>query len=246
MEPNNEPNMKPNNEPDIEPDNKPDIKPGNEPNIEPNNKSNIEPMKSDIEPMETNLDCNDESSDESNGWSSNEDISLISPLNLHTGMTFSSWTIVNKLIKAFAYHNGFSVQKYHSEKSNRKCIRCIYLCRHSSIYKPVKDKSLEKQRNKSSAQIDCSWKIHIRFQKKSHNLRVSSFVDKHKSHPLTPGHLGATDQYRLLKASYPYHTLYKKDIYNAIQQFHNENDPNLNDAARLLEYLLDQKYNNNN
>ncbi|CAG8832535.1 39637_t:CDS:2, partial [Gigaspora margarita] len=58
------------------------------------------------------------------------------------------------------------------------------------------------------------------------------------------GHLGATDQHRLLKASYPHHTLHKKDLYNAIQQFRNENDPNLNNVARLLEYLLDQKHNN--
>ncbi|CAG8675076.1 18130_t:CDS:2, partial [Cetraspora pellucida] len=245
MGPNNEPNMKPNNEPDMEPDNKPDMEPGNKPDIKPNNESDIEPVESDIEPMETNLDCNDESSNESGGWSSYEDISLISPPNLHTEMTFSSWTIVNKSIKAFAYHNGFS---------------------------PIKDKSLEKQRNKSFARIDCPWKIHIQFQKKSRHLRVSSFVDKHESHPLTPvncqfapqyqrltqeisknikfytqeGHLEATDQYRLLKASYPHYTLHKKDIYNAIQQFRNESDPNLNDAARLLEYLLNQKHNNNN
>ncbi|CAG8695646.1 4746_t:CDS:2 [Cetraspora pellucida] len=217
-----------NNKPNIGPNNKPNMKPNNEPNMEPDNKPDMEPepIESDIESIETNLDCNDESSDKSNGWSSDEDISLIN----------------------FAYHNGFSVRKYHSEKLNRKCIRHTYLYRYFSIYKPVKDKSLEKQRNKSSAQIDCPWKIHIRFQKKSYDLRVFSFVDKHESHPLTPvncqfasqyrcltqeiskdikfytqeGHLGATDQYHLLKASYSHHTLYKKAIYNAIQQFHNE------------------------
>ncbi|CAG8620454.1 12585_t:CDS:2, partial [Cetraspora pellucida] len=202
MRPNNEPNMKPNNESDMEPDNKPDIEPGNEPDIEPNNESDIEPVESDIEPMETNLDCNDESNDESSGWSSDEDILLISPPNLHTGMTFSSWTIVNKSIKAFAYHNGFSHESH-----------------------PL-------------TSVNCQFAPQYR--------RLTQEISKNIKFYTQEGHLEATDQYRLLKASYPHYTLHKKDIYNAIQQFRNESDPNLNDAARLLEYLLNQKHNNNN
>ncbi|CAG8500357.1 14160_t:CDS:2 [Cetraspora pellucida] len=108
-------------------------------------------------------------------------------------MTFHLWTVVNRSIKAFAYHNGFSVQKYHSEKLNGKC----------ALLKDIKFYTQE-------------------------------------------GHLEVTDQYHLLKASHPHHTLHKKDLYNAIQQFYNDNNPNLDDTARLLKYLLNQRLNDNN
>ncbi|RIB17879.1 hypothetical protein C2G38_2142392 [Gigaspora rosea] len=161
----------------------------NEPEIVPveNNESEIRLVENDE--SEIDLVENDESeiglvendfehTDESGGWSSDEDISLIGSPELYAGKLFPSWTVVNRSIKAFAYHNGFSVRKYRSEKLNGKCIRRTYLCRHSYVYKPVKDKNPEKQRNKSSARVDCPWKIHIRYQKNSRGLKVSSFENK--------------------------------------------------------------------
>ncbi|CAG8547713.1 11326_t:CDS:2, partial [Cetraspora pellucida] len=144
---------------------------------------NNESYEPDIETVEFDFECN------------NESIAEV--------MIFPSWTVVNRSIKAFAYHDSFSIQKYRSEKLDRK------------------------------------FKIYIHYQKNSHNLKVYSFDSNHENHTLDPeGHLGATNQYRLLKALYPYHTLYKKDLYNTIQQFCNDNDPNLDDTAKLLKHLL--------
>ncbi|CAG8635912.1 3918_t:CDS:1, partial [Cetraspora pellucida] len=50
---------------------------------------NNESYEPDIETVKTNFECNDESTAESGNWSSDEDISLIEPLQLHTEMIFS-------------------------------------------------------------------------------------------------------------------------------------------------------------
>ncbi|CAG8847157.1 17238_t:CDS:2, partial [Gigaspora margarita] len=200
----------------------------------------VENDESEIELVKNDFEYNDENTDESSGWSSDENISLIGPPELYAKKLFSSWTIVNRSIKVFAYHNSFSVQKYRSEKLNGKCIRCTYLCQHSSVYKPVKNKTPEKQRNKSSA---------------CHSLKVSLFENKHENHTLDPINRQFAPQFRrLTQKIFKNIKFYTQEdhlgatnqhlLYNAIQQFCNENDPNLNDAARLLEYLLDQKHNN--
>ncbi|CAG8737746.1 1437_t:CDS:1, partial [Cetraspora pellucida] len=56
---------------------------------------NNESYEPDIETMKSDFECNNESIAESGGWNLDEDISLIEPSQLHTGMTFSSWTVVN-------------------------------------------------------------------------------------------------------------------------------------------------------
>ncbi|CAG8855500.1 41360_t:CDS:2, partial [Gigaspora margarita] len=160
----------------------------NEPEIVPveNNESEIGLVEND----ESEIDLVENNESEiglvENDFEHNDENTNERPPELYAGKLFPSWTIVNRSIKAFAYHNGFSIRKYHSEKLNGKCIRRTYLCQHSSVYKPVKDKNPEKQWNKSSARVDCPWKIHIHYQKNSRSLKVSSFENKYKNHTLDP------------------------------------------------------------
>ncbi|CAG8753044.1 13392_t:CDS:1, partial [Cetraspora pellucida] len=49
---------------------------------------NNESYEPDIKTVEFDIECNDESTAESGGWNSDEDISLIEPSQLHTEMTF--------------------------------------------------------------------------------------------------------------------------------------------------------------
>ncbi|CAG8769653.1 1851_t:CDS:2, partial [Gigaspora margarita] len=179
----------------------------------------VENDESEIGLVENDFEHNDKNTDESGGCSSDKDISLIEPPELYARKLFPSWTVVNRSIKAFAYHNGFSVRKYCSEKLNGKCIRHTYLCQYSSVYKPVKDKNPEKQWNKSSAWHENHTLDPINCQFAPQFQHLTQKILKNIKFYTQEGYLGATDQHRLLKALYPHHTLHKKDLYNAIQQF---------------------------
>ena len=47
--------------------------------------------------------------------------------------------------------------------------------------------------------------------------------------------------YPLLKHDYPDYPIYKKDLYNAIYQFHQKNNPGDTDASQMLQLLLEWK-----
>lgn len=56
------------------------------------------------------------------------------------------------------------------------------------------------------------------------------------------GLTSATSIFPLLKAKYPAHPIYKKDLYNAIQKYKTGNkDEFVNDASNLLRHLSNEK-----
>ncbi|KAF0504573.1 hypothetical protein F8M41_019486 [Gigaspora margarita] len=93
----------------------------------------VENVESEIGLVENDFEHNDENTDESGGWSSDKDISLIEPSELYAKKLFPSWTIVNRSIKAFAYHDGFSVRKYRSEKLNGTILG-VHICTNILLY----------------------------------------------------------------------------------------------------------------
>ncbi len=53
------------------------------------------------------------------------------------------------------------------------------------------------------------------------------------------GRIDSRSIYPLLKHDYPNHTIFKKDLYNAIYQFQFKNNPSDSDASQMLQILLD-------
>ena len=55
------------------------------------------------------------------------------------------------------------------------------------------------------------------------------------------GRMDSGSIYPLLKHDYPNHTIFKKDLYNAIYQFRLKNNPSDSDASQILQMLLNWK-----
>jgi len=55
------------------------------------------------------------------------------------------------------------------------------------------------------------------------------------------GRMDSGSIYPLLRHDYPYQHIHKKDLYNAVYQFRQENNSGDTDASQMLQQLLDWK-----
>ena len=55
------------------------------------------------------------------------------------------------------------------------------------------------------------------------------------------GLTSATSIFPLLKAKYPVHPIYKKDLYNAIHMFRCQKEPAKNNVCNIISSLLEKK-----
>lgn len=188
------------------------------------------------------------------------------PLELKTGLTFVNWAEFKIWIDSFAKEKGFNYKVRTSQMDGNIMRRVTYECSRSGIHRPQVSSDPTIRRNATSQRIQCPWKLNVTCPKTSSIIKINSFVNDH-NHNLTPmiqeiasrfrkltpemmsdiekyviqGRMDTGSIYPLLKHDYPNHTIFKKDLYNAVYQFRCKNNPGDLDASQMLQMLLDRK-----
>jgi len=187
-------------------------------------------------------------------------------LELKTGLTFSSWQEFNIWIDIFAKKKGFNYKVRTSQMDGEVLRRVTYECTRSGSHNPQVSSDPTKRRNATSQRTQCPWKINVTCPKTSNIVKINSFLDDHnhtltsqiqemapRFRKLTPemlsdikkyviqGRMDSGSIYPLLVHDYPNHTIFKKDLYNAVYQFRLKNNPGDLDASQMLQMLLNQK-----
>ncbi|RIB07075.1 hypothetical protein C2G38_464249 [Gigaspora rosea] len=83
--------------------------------------------------------------------------------NLYVGKLFVSWQEVTIFLDYYCKQKGFGYKKVRSKKSEGldDAKKRTFLCKHAGTYKPNKSAELDKQRNKTSCKVGCTWHINI-------------------------------------------------------------------------------------
>jgi hypothetical protein len=185
---------------------------------------------------------------------------------LKIGLTFTNWAEFKIWIENFAKKKGFSY-KVRTSRMDGEVIRNItYECSRSGAHNPQVSCDPTKRRNATSQRTQCPWKLNVAYPKSSNIVKINSFVDNH-NHTLTSsiqeiaprfrklttemladiekyviqGRMDSGSIYPLLQHDYPNHTIYKKDLYNAVYKFRAKNNPGDSDASQMLQMLLNWK-----
>ncbi|CAG8750762.1 16711_t:CDS:1 [Racocetra fulgida] len=204
---------------------------------------------------------------------SSEEENEESALKIYKNQTFQTWDDAETFLKKYTLEQGFSIRKRRTETCIEDGIEVMHKiswkCSCASKYKPKKVLNLEDQQNRRSKYTGCEWKINGNMLKSSlvvtfttvensHNHPMSSapsttiaynrklgedmieFVDFCVTHSITR----AQNIGQLLRGKFPSRKIYKKNLYNAIQNakiklsFKNELD-----ASNLLQHMYSLKTN---
>ena len=137
--------------------------------------------------------------------------------------------------------------------------RITYECTKSGTHISQTTSDPTKRRNAQSSRILCQWKLNATCPKTAGVVKINSFNNQH-NHPLTPriceiaprfrkitpkmmvdiekyvvqGRMDSGSIYPLLRHDYPDHPIYKKDLYNAVYQIREKNNPGETDASEML------------
>jgi MULE transposase domain/FAR1 DNA-binding domain len=206
------------------------------------------------------LDDTLQDDDQSDGDSNNQSLELVS------GLTFTSWNEFKNWLDRFALKEGFDYKIRTSEKDQGIIRRITYECTMSGSHNPQVTSDPTKRRNACSSRVLCPWKLNVTYPKKSGVVKINSF-NNHHNHPLTliiheiaprfrkltpemlvdiekyviQGRMDSASIYPLLKHDFPDQPIYKKDLYNAVYQFRQKNNPGNTDASQMLQQLLEWK-----
>jgi hypothetical protein len=187
-------------------------------------------------------------------------------LELISGLTFNSWDEFRSWINRFVLKEGFSYKIRSSEKVEGVIRRATYECTKSGSHTSQVTSDPAKRRNASSSRTSCPWKLNVTYPKTSGVIKINSFNNEH-NHPLTSivreiapqfrkltpemladiekyviqGRMDSASIYPLLRSDYPDQPIYKKDLYNAVYQFRQKNNPGDTDASQMLELLMKWK-----
>ncbi|CAB5388087.1 unnamed protein product [Rhizophagus irregularis] len=189
-----------------------------------------------------NMNTKDNLSDVSDDFISEENDGNLS---LQKGQTFETFEEVEKYLKQYCEQKGFEYRKRRVEYDNDNIVhKRTYECTKAAQYQPRKDKDPEKHRQRSSGSIGCQWHLNVTCPKSTEVIKISTIVDEH-NHPLNPNimihgvqfrrfseemksdileyltavpTMGAQTIYRLLTKKYPDIYIYRKNLYNAIQE----------------------------
>jgi hypothetical protein len=166
----------------------------------------------------------------------------------------------------FALKEGFDYKIRTSEKVEGVVRRATYECTRSGSHTPQVTSDPTKRRNASSSRTSCPWKLNVTFPKTSGVVKINSFTNEH-NHPLTSmiceiaprfrkltpamladiekyvvqGRMDSSSIFPLLRHDYPDQPIYKRDLYNAVYQFRQKNNPGNEDASQMLELLMKWK-----
>jgi hypothetical protein len=185
-----------------------------------------------------------------------------STTSLHEGQVFPSWKLCDSFMNEWSKNKGFGIIKDRVTKKGDYIRRRTYICEHRKKYTSNSNKDT------STKKISCPWHINASCPKENNpnfSVFVTKVVDEH-NHELSieaiafredkrfsdemlediqflTSHckMGATAQKRYLKAKYPTHPLYSRDLYAAIQKFCPTAKSLSNDAAKMSNWLDQQK-----
>jgi hypothetical protein len=169
----------------------------------------------------------------------------------------------------FALKEGFNYKIRTSEKVEGVVRRVAYECTKSGSHTSQVTSDPTKKRNVSSSRTSCPWKLNVTYPKSSGAIKINTFNNEH-NHPLTPmiremaprfrkltskmlvdiekyviqGRMDSASIYPLLRHDYPNQPIHKKDLYNAVYQFRQKNNPGDMDASKMLELLMEWKDSN--
>ncbi|CAB4385824.1 unnamed protein product [Rhizophagus irregularis] len=153
-----------------------------------------------------------------------------------------------------------------SKKEQGILRRVAYECTKSGSHNPQITSDPIKRHNAFSSRVLCSWKLNVTCPKKNGVVKINSF-NNHHNHSLTPiiheiaprfrkltpkmlediekyvnqGRMDSGSIYPLLRHNYPDQPIHKKDLYNAVYQFCQKNNPGATDASQMLQQLLEWK-----
>jgi len=192
----------------------------------------------------------------------NIDSSTSSNASLFEGKIFTSWELCDSFLNGWGKDNGFGIVKDRVTKKGDSIRRRTYICEHGKKYTSKSNKET------STKKMSCPWRLNASCPEENNPnffIYITKVVDEH-NHELNIGavifkevkkfndkmlkdiefltrhcKMGATSQRRYLEAKYPTHPIYSKDLYAAIQQFRPTAKSLLNDAAKMSNWLDEQK-----
>ena len=181
---------------------------------------------------------------------------------LFARQVFTSWELCDSFMLDFGKSKGFNIIKDRVTKEEGLIRRRTYICEYGKKYSSNSNKST------STKKISCPWRSNASCPKENNPnsaVFITKVVDEH-NHELNIEavefkegkrfsnemlediefltihcKMGATMQRRYLEAKYPSHPIYSKDLYAAIQKYRPSTKSLSNDAARMSDWLDEQK-----
>ncbi|CAJ0861144.1 1310_t:CDS:1 [Entrophospora sp. SA101] len=186
-------------------------------------------------------------------------------LNLEEGLSFVSWEQAKLFFDNFALREGFSYRIRRSESEDGIVTRLTYECTKSGKHNPQITTDPTKHHNVHSQKIECPWHINLSFPKSSNVIKINSFVNAH-NHSLNTmigemvpqfqkltssmlkdikkyvvkGRKDSASIYPLLINDYPQNTINKRDLYNAVYNIRQQNNPGDFDASQMIKNLFEK------
>ena len=177
-------------------------------------------------------------------------------------MKFSSWKACETFINKWAKEQGFYLVKDRVFRENGVLRRRTFVCNHSRIYNSTSSKDT------STKKMQCPFLINTSCLKTNNPeafITINKFVNEH-NHTLNRNMIefeeakkftypmmedirfmtmdckfGATTQRKFLEGKYPLQQIHSKDLYAAIQRFRPTSKSLSNDAAKISNWLDQQK-----
>jgi MULE transposase domain len=192
----------------------------------------------------------------------NVDSNTSNTASLFEGKVFTSWNLCDSFLNDWGKNKGFGVIKDRVTKEGGFIRKRTYICEHGKKYTSKSNKDI------STKKLSCPWHLNASCPKGNNPdslIYVTTAVDEH-NHELNLGavafneekrfsdemmedvqfltnncKMGATAQRKYLEAKYPSHPMYSKDLYAAIQNFRPTTKSLSNDAAKMSNWLDEQK-----
>jgi len=181
--------------------------------------------------------------------------------DLFLGKDFSSWDSCDAFLDTWAKKEGFYIVKSRVHRDNGIIRRRAYICVHGRTHNSSSEKDT------STKKINCPFLVNAHLPKAknpessviitkivrehNHSLNVQRITHEEEKkfteeiladiEFLTHCKFGATMQRKYLEAKYPAHPIYSKDLYATIQKFRPTAKSLSNDAARISNWLDEQK-----
>ena len=192
----------------------------------------------------------------------NIDSSTSSTTSLFVGKVFTSWDLCDSFLKGWSKNNGFGIIKDRVTKEGGSIRKRTYICEYGKKYTSKSNKDT------STKKLSCPWHLNASCPKGNNPdslIHITTVVDEHNHELNIEGaafkeekrfsdemmedvqfltnncKMGATAQRRYLEAKYPSHPIYSKDLYIAIQSFRPTAKSLSNDAAKMSNWLDEQK-----
>ena len=187
---------------------------------------------------------------------------------IHVNDTFDTFEEVKNRLDRYAMERGFAVRKGRTRtREDGSVWNATWVCYLSGQWNPKKNIDPDDQRNREAAVKDCKWHCNFSIGNTATKIRCSLFDnDSVHNHPMdnnirsnAPKYCRLTNEMinkvelylkcniqpsriiNLLENEYPDHPIKPRNIYNVISQLKVTDKGLKNDAADLLNHLLQQK-----